>query len=149
MIRLTLLLGTLLSHLLFAVPANARDCEGVAQPQQVAERLTDLPIEIRISLEEISQGAIAERDSPLLDTDAPGAGDFGKASARFARGYLQGELWIVFVEIALFRDARSFGFVRRDNGMYEYYPFLYLYGDQCAVRRAIADGVRSASSSIR
>lgn len=149
MFRLTPLLGAVLSMVLLAVPANARDCEGVAEPQQVAERLTDLPIEIRARLEEISQGAIAERDSPLMDTDAPGTSDIGKAGARFAGGYLQDELWIVFVEIALFTYARSHGFVRRDNGLYEYFPSLNLYGDQCAVRRAIADGVRSASSSIR
>ncbi len=144
MLRLLLLFACIAAFSVLT-PDSALACDGVAEPDQVAERMTDLPIEIQDSLAEITKGQIAEQGTPLLQTDAPGADDEGKAQVRFARGFRNGDLWIVFLEVSLMRDPRSLGFVRGTGGKFALSAGYFLFGDQCAVRRAIQDGVRNSN----
>lgn len=121
--------------------AEARDCAEEARAEAAADRLSDLPREIRDDLAILTLDGIRDRDSPLLRTDAPTEPERKDATARFARALRFGDSWLVQFEVALFAGVRTVGYVRRDGGRFERSPKIHFGGPACASIRAALAGV--------
>src|SRR5690349_13473224 len=82
-----------------AEPSTA--CAEEAGAAERADRLSELPPEIRDDLKMLTKAEMADRDAPLLRTDAPAPSESGNATVRFARALRFRDTWLVQFETAL------------------------------------------------
>lgn len=118
-------------------------CAAEVGATSTATRVADLPAEIRADLIRIIGDEIADRDSPLLDTDAPSAEERSYPTARFVQALLVGEEWFVQIEVAMMSGVRTFGYVRDGNSGFRRRYSHYLGGPACASIKAALAGVRN------
>ena len=131
-----------------AAPSAATDaqraCAREVGATAAAYRLPELPQEIREELHRRSDvfGAeMADKDAPLLQTDAPTAAERDHATIRFAQAMLVRDRWFVQFEVSLFAGVRTLSFLRRPDGRFSLTPTHYFGGPACASIKAALAGV--------
>lgn len=107
----------------------------------VAERVSELPTEIRDDLLRIAGGVIGEKDSPLLRTDAPSSEERAYSTTRFVQALLIESEWFVQLDVAMTSGVRTFGYVKDERGAYRRSLSHYFGGPACASIKAALAGV--------
>jgi hypothetical protein len=126
---------------LIATTAAPSTCADEVRAAAIASRLSELPREVRDDLMLLTEGAMADSDSPLLQTDAPTAAERGQGTVRFAQGLLVGGKWFAQFEVSMFAGVRTVAYVRNQDGRFRRSPMHYFGGPACASIRAALDGV--------
>lgn len=121
--------------------ANAGTCADEVRATATARRLSELPPEVRDDLMLLTENAMAEGGSPLLQTDAPTAAERDLATVRFAQGLLVGDKWFVQFEVSMFAGVRTVSYVRDQDGRFGRSPMHYFGGPACASIKAALNGV--------
>ena len=123
---------------------DSRECAQKFGASQVASALNEVPQEIRADLAQRigAQGsAIADRDVPLLTTDAPSVAERGHAQVRFSQAIKVRDRWFVQLEIALFAGVRTFTYNRQPDGTFAFSPGQHFGGPACESIKAALAGV--------
>jgi hypothetical protein len=135
-----ILLFTVLLHIgattAYAAPQPA--CSNI-EATAVVERLSDLPEDIRIDLTSVYKD-IGDRESPLLQTDAPTAAESNYPTSRFFQAVLMKDVWYVQYELT-YGGRRTLGYFLGANGHFTKDPWHFFGGPYCETLRAAADGV--------
>jgi len=127
-----------------AVPTQAqRTCAKEVGAVATAYRLAELPKEIgaELSARKGLFGSIADKDAPLLETDAPVGAERNYPTVRFAQAMLVRNEWFVQVEISMMSGVTTFGFPRQPGGRFSFSPVHYFRGPACASIKAALAGV--------
>jgi len=124
------------------VPQSA--CAREVGASATALRLAELPQEIRDDLvrrREVFGDTVADRDSPLLQTDAPTEAERGHATVRFAQAMRVGNSWFVQLEVSLMAGVVTVSYAHQTDGRFRLSPFHHFRGPACASIRAALAGV--------
>ena len=105
----------------------------------VVERLSDLPPAIREDLTSVYKD-MGERESPLLQTDAPTAAEESYPTSRFFQAILIKNEWYVQYELT-YGGRRTLSYIRGTNGQFQRFPGHYFGGPFCEVLKAALHGV--------
>ena len=120
-------------------PPCAKDVKASA----VAQRLSDLPEDITRDLLAWIKG-LGDRETPLLQTDAPSAVARTFATGRFAQAMMLGRIWFVQIEVSETSGVRTIGYVwSNDDRKYHRSPMHSFGGPMCATLKAAEAGVIS------
>jgi hypothetical protein len=128
------------------ISAEINACARKIGALKIASSLDMIPKEVRGDLDhriEAQGSTIAEHDTPLLQTDAPGDAERGFAQVRFAQALLVNEKWFVQLQISQFPGVRTFTYGQRPNGKFVYLPGYHFGGPACASIEAALSGVNS------
>ena len=135
---LILLLAMAFSH---SDPGPRTVCPEEARATATADRLAELPREIRDDLMVLTANEITDENVPLLRTDAPTKAEEKHATVRFAQAMRFHNYWLVQFEVALFAGVRTVSYVSTGDGPYHRSPMFYFGGPACASIRAALEGV--------
>ena len=124
-----------------AGPPPQPPCAGEVRAAAIVTRLSELPPDIRDDLQHLSQNAMGDRDSPLLQTDAPVGAERDFPQTRFVQALFVDGKWFVQFEVAMFSGVRTIGYVRDGKGDFHRSPSHYFGGPACASIKAALDGV--------
>lgn len=122
-------------------PSLGVQCSEMSAASSIVRRLSDLPREIRDDLTVLTEGAMGDRDGPLLQTDAPTAVEGTYPVTRFAQGLLFNDMWLVQFEVSLFSDVRTVTYRLSDDNRYHRTSAHYFHGPACPSIRAALSGV--------
>lgn len=131
--------------LVLLLQANAATAQG-AQPAcpdlpatVVVDRLSNLPSDIREDLTSIYKD-MGDRDSPLLQTDAPTEAEREYPRSRFFQAVLIKNEWLVQYELTS-GGRRTLGYIRGSNGRFQRFASHYFGGPFCETLTAALSGV--------
>ena len=122
-------------------PGPRTVCPEEAGATATADRLSELPQEIRDDLMVLTDNEITDENVPLLRTDAPTKAERNHATVRFAQAMRFHNYWLVQYEVALFAGVRTVSYVSTGDGPFHRSPMFYFGGPACASIRAALDGV--------
>lgn len=116
-------------------------CPEFARAAATADRLAELPPEIRERLLRLLNNDIGDRGSPLLQTDAPSAAERGYPRTRFVRGLRFRDMWLVQYEVSMMSGVHTLSFVFGDGGRFHLSRRHFFGGPACESVRAALNGV--------